>query len=414
VTASGGAGSDEPSEGEARRRLRVLVLARSYPNNVFPNLGLWTARLTERVAETQKVHVVSPVPYFPPLPDFGRLEEYTRFRRVDRRELRHGVDVVRPRFLVGPGSLLYRFEATAFAVAARAVARRIHEATPLDLVHAHFVYPDGAAGHVIARELGVPLVITEHAPWTGWLERPGVRGPALAAAHGAARLIAVSRYVRGSIAAYTGDADRVTVIPNGVDPLVYGISPDAERNPRQILYVGLINYNKGIDILLESMRGVLDQIPDARLLLVGGSFYRNTRLQREALVRYANDLALGDRVSFLGPRPQAEVAALMAKSAVVVLPSRAESFSSVLIEALACGTPVVASRSGGPEDIVDEAVGALVPVEDRAALTRALVGVLTGARRYDPDVLRQYALSNFGWESVSARTLQVYREVTGT
>ena len=222
---------------------------------------------------------------------------------------------------------------------------------------------------------------------------------------------AVSTSVRDWIAGYTGDASRVDVIPNGVDGSFYRLGPEADRDGDRILYVGVINFNKGIDILLEAMPEILRRRPTARLELVGGSFYRNTRLQREKLERRAAALGLGDRLTFVGHRAPDEVARLMAQSAVLVLPSRAESFGSVLVEALACGTPVVATRCGGPEDIVDDAVGKLVERENPAALAEALVSVLERRDEYNPQAIRDLALRRFSWDILVEQTLDVYREV---
>src|SRR5262249_38871923 len=149
-----------------------------------------------------------------------------------------------------------------------------------------------------------------------------VRRHALVAARRASRIIAVSRSVRDSIVEYTNDPARVVVVPNGVDPSVYHPGPVEARDSESILYVGLINRNKGIDVLLESMRHVVAQRPNAHLSLPGGSFYRNTRLQSEALQRHAVELGMSDHVTFLGHRSPLEVAQAMAKSTVVVLPSR--------------------------------------------------------------------------------------------
>src|SRR5262249_62288753 len=102
----------------------------------------------------------------------------------------------------------------------------------------------------------------------------------------------------------------------------------------------------------------------------------------EALQRHAVELGMSDHVTFLGHRSPLEVAQAMAKSTVVVLPSRAESFGSVLVEALACGTPVVATRCGGPEDIVNDDVGKLVPKEDARALADGLLSVLEDRGRF--------------------------------
>ena len=111
------------------------------------------------------------------------------------------------------------------------------------------------------------------------------------------------------------------------------------------------------------------------------------------------------------PVAQDEVARLMAESAVVVLPSRAESFGAVLVEALACGTPVVATRCGGPEDIVTPEDGELVPVGDADALADAVATVLRDTGRFRPEELRERALERFGWPTVVRRTTAVYGEV---
>jgi glycosyltransferase involved in cell wall biosynthesis len=388
------------------------VLARSYPNDVLPSLGLWTERPTVLLQENGcDMQVVSPVPYCPPLPSAGPLRQYTRFRSVRRSETRNGVDVLHPRFLVGPGTALYATEAAAYYRGVVDEADRLHEERPFDLIHAHFIYPDGAVAHRLASRWGVPFVVTEHAPWTGWLDRRGVARAALPAARAAATIMAVSTSVEWTIREYAGDGPRVEVVPVGVDTALFRL-PSASRIPDQILFVGFLNYMKGIDVLLDAMGLLRDGGIAGRAVLVGGGFYRNTRKQEVALRRRAEELDLGDRVTFAGRKPPTEVARLMAESAVVVLPSRAESFGAVLVEALACGTPVVATRCGGPEDIVSPEVGELVPVADSRALADALCRTLADPERYDAARLRDYALARFGWERVVAEIGRVYDRAT--
>ena len=386
--------------------LRVLVLARSYPNNVLPTLGLWTERITSCTAHFCDVRVVSPVPHCPPLPPLAPLRQYTRFREVVARDVRGGIEVHHPRFFVGLGQSLHFLEGRSYYHGVRGAVDTIRASFPFDLIHAHFIYADGVAAHRLSRRYRVPFVVTEHAPWGSWLERAGLLRAAVEAAREASCIMAVSRYVRDTIVDYTGDPDRVRVIPNGVDERVF--RPNGPSRERQILYVGLINFNKGIDTLLEAMRIVRGRWQDAGLVLVGGSFYRNTRLQQERLQALARELGLADCVAFVGQRPPEEVARFMRESAVVVLPSRAESFGSVLVEALACGTPVVASRSGGPEDIVDDEVGKLVPTGDPEALAQAIVAVLEQPDRYDAARLREHALRRFGWTTIERELREVY------
>jgi len=397
---------------DQRRRLRVLVLSRSYPSDLLPTLGLWVERPTRLLAERCDVQVVSPVPWCPPAPAVGPLRQFVRFRSIPRRETRAGVQIERPRFLAGPGWSLHRFEARAQEHAIRREVDRLHRTNPFDLIHAHMIYPEGAVAHRLSRRYGVPFVVSEHAPWTEqWFASGPVRRQALAAAEAASALLPVSTSARDSMGAFGADGDRVHVVPVGVDGEVFTLGSGARR-PDQILYVGWLNYTKGIDILFQAVDLLKRRGKTIQLLLVGGAAYRKTRLQEEELRRLASSLGLGDAVTFLGRLPQDEVARLMAESALLVLPSRAESFGAVLIEALACGTPVVATACGGPEDIVTGEVGRLVATEDPEALADGIATVLARGQ-YEPELLRAYALDRFSWKKIVGETEAVYEGVVG-
>lgn len=351
---------------------------------------------------------MAPVPYCPPLPGFV---QHTCFRPVPSRREVNGVEVWHPRFLTGPGYSLHSFEASLYYRGVHRQVEQLRREFPFDLLHAHFSYPDG----VVAARLGccyrVPVLITEHAPWLPWMERyPRVRHQAVWAFRESILLIAGSRYVLDTILPFTGEAGRLRVIPIGVDGSVFTLPLEGGRDPDQVLYVGRIHFVKGVDVLLRAMRHLINRRPRTRLVLVGGSFFRDYRLQEERLRRLARDLGLEGHVRFVGMRSQWEVAEYMRGSALLVLPSRAESFGAVLVEALACGTPVVATRSGGPEDIVTEEVGALVPPEDPEALARGIERILETRERYHPMRLRTYALERFAWERVARRTFDVYVE----
>ena len=322
--------------------------------------------------------------------------------------------MVRPRFPVGPGNSTYALEALAYY---RGIVRpidRLRRESSFDLVHAHFIYPDGVAAAKLARRYGVPLIVTEHAPWQPWLDRLGVRRQAIAAARQSSAILAVSTSVAATIRAELGvNAPAVSVVPVGVDRGLFAPAPDGVRRPDQILFVGFLNFNKGADVLLHAMALLRRRGKRCRLLFAGGSFYRNTRQQEETIRRLSRELDLESEVSFLGHRPPEEIARLMRESALVVLPSRSESFGAVLVEALASGTPVVATRCGGPEDIVDASVGVLVPPDDPEALADAMACVLARPQAYAPEALRRYALERFSWETIVESILDVYGAVAG-
>src|SRR5262249_46070144 len=127
----------------------------------------------------------------------------------------------------------------------------------------------------------------------------------------------------------------------------------------------------------------------------------------------ARELAVTDRIRFSGKQAPPELVQTIRRSALLVLPSRIESFGTVLVEALACGTPVVATRCGGPEDIGGDTVGVLVLPEDPEALARGIEHVLDRREGYDPRQLRAHAFDHFGIECVGQRLLQVYEDVVG-
>jgi glycosyltransferase involved in cell wall biosynthesis len=394
-------------------RLKVLVLSRNYPNKVLPNLGLWVHRLVQHSLEMCEPRVISPVPYCPPLPG---LPEYTRYRAIEKQYERDGITVYHPRFLVGPGQWLYNTEAMAYYAGIRRLADRIRRDFPFEVIHAHFSYPDGVVGAWLGKRFGVPVVVTEHALWKPWMEQYSlVRRQAVSATRQTAFHIAVSQYAKDTIEHFTGVREQIRVIPVGVDGTTFCLAKDGQRfNPNQVLFVGFPNYTKGLDILLIAFQHLLKRQPEARLVLVGGSFYKDTRLQEEQLRKLVADLGIADRVEFAGRQPAEEVARYMRESAVMVLPSRRESFGAVLVEALACGTPVVATRCGGPDDIVTDEVGILVPPEDVESLADGIERVLEQRERYDSKRLREYALEHFSWNHIARRTVNLYHRALGT
>src|SRR5216683_5714096 len=391
-------------------RPKVLVLSKSYPNNVFEVLGLWVENLVRHSAKFCAPKVIAPVQYCPPIP--GLPEYYKRFRTIPRHCLASGIEVFHPRMLVGPGYSLHSIESRIYYWAARRVAKRLRRDFPFDLIHAHFTYPDGVAAVRLGKQFGVPVVITEHVPWGPWTYHNAfVRRESVRAVEECAFHIAVSGPVRESVARVVGASEKLRVIPVGVDGTIFNRSEnEGQPLPNQVLFVGAIRPVKGVDILLRAMRLLVDSGRNVTLVLVGESYFKNYQREYDRLRQMAEELQLGSRVNFVGKRRPPELVRSIQESAVLVLPSRAESFGMVLVEAMACGTPVLATRCGGPEDIVNEKVGILVPPEDPQALAAGIAQVLDRRSNYVPEALRSYALQHFGLDSVGHRLKTLYDE----
>lgn len=394
--------------------LRVLVLARNYPNNAMPRLGLWTERLVQCVTDSCEVRVVAPVPYAPPVP-WGPVSRYFgRFRNVSRTSVRGGVAVAHPRFLAGPGSLLRPFESFLFGASVAPVIHRLRREFPFDLIHAHFTYPDGVVASVLGQAFHVPTIITEHAPWYPWMRQEHVvRAQSVWAARRSRFHVSVSEFVRRQVVEVAGIEATSRVVPNVVDTSVFHVDPTKSRTPGQILFVGAIRHCKGVDVLFEALRDPSLADPHVRLLVAGEPLYEGYRREVDWLKERAVALGIAHRITWLGGRSPAEVAALMRQSSVVVLPSRAESFGAVLIEAMACGTPVVATRCGGPEEIVTPGTGRLVEPEVPRVLANAIADVLDNNARYVPNELESYAVDRFGPHVIAGQLRTLYSTAMG-
>ena len=387
-------------------RPRVLVLARAFPNTALPRQGLWVARLVRAALTIASPIVISPVALAPP----GiSIPEWQRLRRVPRRAIHDSVDVLYPRVPAGLVQFTHSFDARLALPAIRRLALRLHAEQRFDLIHAHFIYPDGVIAAKIGRVLGVPVVTTEHANWTPWLDdEPGIRAQVLEALAGIRIVTAVSETTRQSILEVAGLAQRIELLPNVLDDAF--VPPTREpRVSGRILFVGLVRHVKGLDVLVRALAMLRTAEPKAHLRVIGWTLTRGNRRDEEDVRRLAEALGVHDRIAFVGHLDPREVSAEMRQAAVLAVPSRRESFSSVTIEALASGTPVVATCCGGPEELLDDSVGRLVPVDDPAAMAAALADVLRFSALFDPLALRARVLPRYGFAATTKRLDQLYQ-----
>jgi starch synthase len=299
-----------------------------------------------------------------------------------------------------------------------------------DLVHSHTWYAN-LGGHLAKLLYGIPHVMTAHSleplrPWkaeqlgggyalSGWAERTAIEA--------ADAVVAVSGAMREDIlTCYPAlDADRVHIIHNGIDTTLYRPDPGTDAlarigiDPRRpyVLFVGRITRQKGVDHLLRAVRGI---DPAAQVVLCAGA-PDTPEIDREFRDLFEELSRARDGVFWI-PRmlPRPEVIQLLTHAAVFACPSVYEPLGIVNLEAMACGTPVVASRVGGiPEVVEDGRTGVLVPVDDdfETGLARALDAVIgdpQAARRMG-EAGRERAVGEFGWDTVARRTVRLYEDI---
>ncbi|MFJ2261439.1 glycogen synthase [Streptomyces sp. NPDC087844] len=299
-----------------------------------------------------------------------------------------------------------------------------------DLVHSHTWYAN-LAGHLAKLQYGIPHVMTAHSleplrPWkaeqlgggyalSSWAERTAVES--------ADGVIAVSGAMREDILGCYPSLDpaRVHIVHNGIDTSLY--RPDhgtdvlerlgLDTSRPYVLFVGRITRQKGVPHLLRAVR---DIDPAAQVVLCAGA-PDTPEIDQEFRVLFEELSRVREGVHWIPqmlPRP--EVIQLLTHAAVFVCPSVYEPLGIVNLEAMACGTPVVASRVGGiPEVVEDGETGVLVSVDEdfETGLAQALDSVLgdAGAARRMGEAGRRRAVGEFGWDAVARRTVRLYEEI---
>jgi glycosyltransferase involved in cell wall biosynthesis len=220
------------------------------------------------------------------------------------------------------------------------------------------------------------------------------------------RITVLSRALLNATAALGLPAGQITIVPNGVDTNHF-LPPDTQEREKLILYVGSFIERKGVRHLLDAIPQVLNEFPGFRLVLIGEG------PQEPVLRQQAEDLGVSELTTFVGFRPQDEIKTWMQKAQVLVLPSLEEGMGVVLLEALACGTPLVASRIDGIQDVVTPDVGVLVPPADPQALAKGLRHVLAEPLKWDQLSLaaRERAMVHYDWDYVSSKYVALYRDV---
>ncbi|MGD9696727.1 MAG: glycosyltransferase family 4 protein [Thermoleophilia bacterium] len=387
-----------------------------YPSAVNITAGIFVhEQVRALVRRGHDVRVVSPKGWAPP-----GLPRWRAHRSVPGVGGHQGVPVLYPRMVSLPGARLGHRNGEAMLAGIRRPLRRVHDAWPFDVIHAHMVVPDGWAAARMGDELGVPVVATAHR--ADVLDIPA-RGPRSAARVAAAigridRVCAVSAAIGRAVEDLAAPRRPVVVVPNGADTAVCAPHPTAEARARLglpgdvgrvVTYVGKLEPRKGVDTLVEAM-GLLTRRPaGAPLLLAAGAGH-----QRPALEARARELGLSERIRFVGKVPHDEVGWFMAAGDLFVLPSLSEGLPTVVCEAMNCALPVVATAvDGTPEIVRDGETGLLIPPSDAPALASALARVLDDddlRGRMSAEALR-VGRAEYTWDANAATMERIYREL---
>lgn len=278
-----------------------------------------------------------------------------------------------------------------------------------DVIHAHVAFPAGYIAMKLSGITGIPYLITEHMSPFPFKYFGGGRQLAkrvLEPYHHSAVNIAVSQQLKEKMQKH-GIPD-VRVVYNSVDENLFTL-PDRKIPSRPFIFftLGRMVSQKGIDILLRAVN--LIQPGNEILFRIGGD--------GEELGKYqslATELGIDNRVQWLGSLTRRETALEMKNCHAFVLPSRHESMGIVFAEAIACGKPVIGTHCGGPEEIINDHNGLLIPPEDLDALANAIRQLRVQYTQFDAKTIRAGFMNRFSSKVITAQIIEIYEEICGS
>lgn len=384
--------------------MRILFVTPWYPSTEHTYLGAFIREQSRAVARHGDVRVIAPRLTRRPRRLMASVDSLTDDEPLAARPV--------ARFLL-PRRVSWGNAAGAFTDAARrALAAWQAEGWTPDVIHGHNLLPGGWTTLELGRELGVPSVVTVHSSFVSQpvLTRSS-ESRVRATMSGVDALIAVGpTVVQELVGIEPGCAPRL--IPNLVDDVYFTPPPEAPQSSPgdalRIIGIGALIPAKRYHLLLEAVADLYRRGTWFRLTLVGDG------PERQRLETQAGQLGIGELVRFTGGLDRAGVRDELWRADVLVHPSRYETFGVVLVEAMACGLPVIATRSGGPEWVVEPVAGELVGVDDVAALSISIGRIASGQRTYDAANIRKRAVERFGAQRVSGELAALYRELPVT
>ncbi len=380
--------------------LKIAVITRNFPSSAEPWQGRPAYQTLRELARTADVRVFYPNPGYPSLlkprgDSFSKLQPSSDSLDVNVGYYDYPALPVVSRPLNG-------------WMAARVLLPHIRSFAP-DLIFSYFLYPEGYAALKIGKALSVPVVARSMGSDINRI------GDSITAMHTRKVLrevdflVMVSRDLREKALAMGASPDRICTMVNGCDTSVFHVRDRAQAREKlgidlaekAVVYIGRTDVNKGVRELVDAAVALHPAHPNLHVYLVGGGPDR-------AIIQ--SKIEINNASSYIHALPACafdDVAVWMAAADLVTLPSYMEGCPNVVLEALACGRPVVATNVGGIPEIMSDAFGRLVPPRDSAALAQALASVL--AASWDPVAISAHM--GRGWDTVAGELLTLFESL---
>ena len=383
--------------------MKILVLTDVFPSKEVPASGVFVRELSKAVSYKNQVVIIHPRLWNPfSVKSCKEKQNYPLHM--------NGMEIYRPKLFILPKGDRLFFRAFAFLFAALPLLRKLRKTFHFDLIHAHMAGPAGFAAVFLGMLFGKPVIVTAHGsdihtfPKHFFLKRLVVF-----TLKRATMVVAVSHSLKDLILKMVNIQKKLFIIRNGSRPEVF-FPVDKIKTRKKlhlpidrkiILFIGSLIPRKGVDVLLRAFAYMNKK--NINLLLIGKG---DSELELKAL---AKELHIETQVDFVGTKNHDEISLWLNACDIFCLPSRHEGFPTVIVEAFACGRPVVATKVDGvPEAIVDDTLGIMVEPDNEKALASALNKALE--KEWDYQAIAEYG-KRFSWNTIAEEYTELYKNV---
>jgi len=362
--------------------MNILFISSQFPNSKEPNRGIFSYQIVNELTLLADVKVIAPLPTIGYLKFLDRYKKYKTNINLPKFEMIKSIPVYHPKYIAFPGVGL--FHPWGYQRSIETLVSDINKNWPISAVNCHWLYPDGVAVRRICEKLNIPLMLSALGTDLNQYCQHRIRGGLIKRAlSGASKVSVLNLEMFNKCVSMGVPRDKLVVIPNGVDAEKFVIKDKAlcrqklgiDLNLKMLLFVGSLVPVKNVKNLILSMSLLVKNGNNlaTKLYIVGSGFLE------EELKALVSELELNDKIIFIGQVQHDDLPLWMNAADCLCLPSFSEGHPNVMMESLACGTPVLGSRVGSIPDFVndDRQNGAVIDPSDLCDIVEKLSRILT-------------------------------------
>ena len=389
--------------------MKLLTFTSLFPNNTEQNKGIFIKQRISALAKLCEIKVIAPVAWFP-----GKSLVSRYFKKIKMLEKQDDLVVYHPKYFYTP-KIFRSLYGIFYFLSLYLFVKRIRKKFDFDIIDAHWAYPDGLAAVLIAKLLRKKVSISLRGSDINRFPKSFLlRSQIRFALNNADLVISVSRFL-GEDAKRIGVKKNIIIIPNGADPKLFKQRDknkarnklNLPKDKQIILAIGGLIKRKGFNYLIEAIQHILEQRKDILLLIIGKGGVEGN--ETDNLKKQIKIMGLKNYVNLLLQKPHKELPWWINSCDVFCLPSLREGYPNVLVEALACGKPVIATNAYGAREIVkDKKYGFLVKRKDVPELASALTNAMN--KKWNAKEISRYGRSN-SWQDVAKKIESEFRRI---